>query len=170
MNEPVRPSPSPSASAGQLLSSAREEWGLSVAEVATCLNLSSATITALEQDIYDHLPGSTFARGYLRAYAKLLKLDQEKIMDCIDLESEQVNEIPATKTALRSTRHRTWSKKRGGFLISVLLATGILAGLTWYALYRLPDLDMYKVQDVFNLPAPGASDDEANPIPLQESG
>ncbi len=52
-------------SAGELLSSARISWDLTVEDVALNLNLGTDTINALEQNDYDRLPGHTFVKGYI---------------------------------------------------------------------------------------------------------
>ena len=75
--ELTEPVPQPAISPGQLLAERRQEWGLSVQEVAANLNLGIDTIEALESEDYGSLPGSTFVKGYMRSYAKLLKLDAE---------------------------------------------------------------------------------------------
>jgi len=81
MIEPDRTAPQPQpfnrTGVGELLSTARISWGLTVEEVAHHLNLCVDTIHALEQDDYSQLPGYTFVKGYVRSYAKLLKLDEE---------------------------------------------------------------------------------------------
>src|SRR5690606_7998258 len=54
--------------------------GWSIAEVAAQLNLTQQRLTQLEAGAFDKLPGSTFARGYIRAYAKLLDMDQNRLV------------------------------------------------------------------------------------------
>ena len=61
---------------GDTLRQARESNGWSLAEVALKLNLTSTSLANLEAGAFDKLPGHTFARGYIRAYAKLLGIDQ----------------------------------------------------------------------------------------------
>lgn len=61
---------------GETLRLAREERGLNLGEVARQLNLTEYALRQLEAGAFDQLPGHTFARGYIRAYAKLLGLDQ----------------------------------------------------------------------------------------------
>lgn len=60
---------------GELLRIERERVGFSPDEVAAHLHLSRATLAHLEEGRFDRLPGDTFARGYVRSYARLLKLD-----------------------------------------------------------------------------------------------
>jgi cytoskeleton protein RodZ len=61
---------------GETLRQARESNGWSLAEVAHKLNLTVSSLSNLEAGAFDKLPGHTFARGYIRAYAKLLGMDQ----------------------------------------------------------------------------------------------
>lgn len=65
---------------GESLRQARELKGWSIAEVAAQLNLTQQRLTQLEAGAFDKLPGTTFARGYIRAYAKLLDMDQNRLV------------------------------------------------------------------------------------------
>ncbi len=62
---------------GAALAAAREALNLSVAEVARQLKLSVSQIEALEAGAYEKLPGPVFVRGFIRNYARLLRLDPE---------------------------------------------------------------------------------------------
>jgi len=65
---------------GRTLREARERLGVSEREVAEALNLPPQIIEAMEADDASKLPGTVFARGYLRSYAKLLELDAEALL------------------------------------------------------------------------------------------
>jgi len=170
MNKPDRTPPEPRslvppASAGQLLSAARDEWDLSVEEVAQYLNLSTDTINALEQDAYEQLPGSTFVKGYIRSYAKLLRLDEAEIIDCVNLEPDQMSEIPAARVSLkRKGQTPARPRKSGSLFFRILLITGVLAGLAWVALNQLPNLDMDKISAMLKLPASTSQTENSNEI------
>ncbi|OOG87935.1 Cro/Cl family transcriptional regulator [Pseudomonas sp. A25(2017)] len=69
---------------GETLRQARESNGWSLAEVALKLNLTVASLGNLEAGAFDKLPGHTFARGYIRAYAKLLGKDQTVLVQQFD--------------------------------------------------------------------------------------
>ena len=73
VNQPMPTNP------GESLRQAREIKGLSIAEVATQLNLTPQRLAQIESGAFDKLPGTTFARGYIRAYAKLLEMDQNRL-------------------------------------------------------------------------------------------
>lgn len=69
---------------GDTLRQARESNGWSLAEVALKLNLTTTSLGNLEAGAFDKLPGHTFARGYIRAYAKLLGIDQTVLVQEFD--------------------------------------------------------------------------------------
>ncbi len=69
---------------GETLRQARESNGWSLAEVALKLNLTATSLGNLEAGAFDKLPGHTFARGYIRAYAKLLGIDQAVLVQEFD--------------------------------------------------------------------------------------
>ncbi|MBI4192204.1 MAG: helix-turn-helix domain-containing protein [Betaproteobacteria bacterium] len=65
---------------GRMLAAARENCGLSVADVARHLKLSASQVEALEADNYQRLPGTVFVRGFIRNYARLVKLDPAQLL------------------------------------------------------------------------------------------
>ncbi len=69
---------------GETLRQARESNGWSLAEVAHKLNLTVSSLSNVEAGAFDKLPGHTFARGYIRAYAKLLDMDQAALVQSFD--------------------------------------------------------------------------------------
>ncbi|WP_200626667.1 RodZ domain-containing protein [Pseudomonas sp. LAM2023] len=74
----------PGQNPGELLRQARENRDWSQAEVARKLNLTVSSLNHVETGAFDKLPGHTFARGYIRAYAKLMELDQAALVDAFD--------------------------------------------------------------------------------------
>ena len=74
----------PGQNPGELLRLAREKRDWSQAEVARELNLTVSSLNHVETGAFDKLPGHTFARGYIRAYAKLMDLDQATLVEAFD--------------------------------------------------------------------------------------
>jgi cytoskeleton protein RodZ len=62
-------------SVGATLAAARQARGASVEDVARALKLSVAQVKAIEADDPSQLPSAVFVRGFIRNYARLLKLD-----------------------------------------------------------------------------------------------
>lgn len=65
---------------GARLTTARENLSLSIEQVATDLNLPAHYISQLEACSLEGLPSLVFAKGYIRAYAKLLHLDDDQLV------------------------------------------------------------------------------------------
>jgi len=65
---------------GAELAQAREAQGLALADVAQQLKFAPRQLEALEQERFGALPGPTIARGMLRNYARLLKLDPDALL------------------------------------------------------------------------------------------
>ncbi len=73
----------PGAAAGALLGAAREASGLSIDAVAQQLKLAPRQVRALEAGEFSHLPGRTFVRGFIRSYARLVRLDPEQVLGAL---------------------------------------------------------------------------------------
>ncbi|UTA49180.1 DUF4115 domain-containing protein [Simiduia sp. 21SJ11W-1] len=65
---------------GAFLQREREAQKLDEKSVAAKLRITRSKLAALESDSYDQFPGETFIKGYLRAYARLLQLDEAQVL------------------------------------------------------------------------------------------
>ncbi|MEO8287603.1 MAG: RodZ domain-containing protein [Chloroflexota bacterium] len=72
------------ATLGDMLRSAREARGVSLAEAERETKIRQKYISALEDDNPTALPGVTYARGFLRNYASYLDLDVEEVTNLYD--------------------------------------------------------------------------------------
>ena len=114
---------------GERLRMAREQRGISIAEVAAELRLSQALVTALERDDYASLPPTPFVRGYLRSSARLLGIDGDELVAAFDAAS---GEAPDTEIVAPSTGgDRLLLSPRAALLGVLALAAGG-AGAWWY--------------------------------------
>lgn len=66
--------------ASLMLSTARKALGLTQDEVAAQLYLTPSYIRIIDADELDKLPKPAFVRGYLRSYAKLVKLNGDDVV------------------------------------------------------------------------------------------
>ena len=69
------------ATLGEQLREARERAGLTIEEAAAETNIRREHLNALEADELASLPGLPFARGFIRIYADLLKVDADVLLD-----------------------------------------------------------------------------------------
>lgn len=79
-------------SPGAQLAAYRKERGWTVEQVASQLNLAPRQIVAIESDDYPSLPGMPIVRGFVRAYAKLLKVDAAPLLASLGGETVLVHE------------------------------------------------------------------------------
>lgn len=79
-DSPVIAGPLPGVS----LRAAREAMSMTVNDVAQVLRFSPRQIEALERDDYASLPGATAVRGFIRSYAKLVKIDAVPLLATLD--------------------------------------------------------------------------------------
>ena len=81
-------------SPGNILLQARLHTGLTQEQVAKELYMTISKVKALEADDYSRLSSDTFARGYIRAYANLVKVDVVVVLAAYDRIMESLK--PAT--------------------------------------------------------------------------
>ena len=73
--------PSVADTVGAQLKLLREQKNISAQYIADKLNLNIKTILQLEADEYEKLPPTTFVRGYICSYAKLLDVDAAPLVE-----------------------------------------------------------------------------------------
>ncbi len=65
---------------GTFLKNQRESKKISLREVAKNTRVREHILKAIEEDRHDLLPPHTYVKGFLSAYAKYLKLDENDIL------------------------------------------------------------------------------------------
>lgn len=118
---------------GATLQAAREAKGLSAGEAATSLRLPEKILAHLEAGRFDKLPGDTFARGYVRSYARLLGLDANRLV----LEYDRSRGIEVRERQVSGIDKMGRPGRTGSTLMTwttVVVALAILASvlLWWY--------------------------------------
>lgn len=124
-SEPEAEVSKPAPALGAQLAAEREARGWSIEQVATQLNLAPRQIQALELDNYAALPGMASVRGFIRAYAKLLKIDPTPLIAMISPEATAPTEPVVLRRALSSapfSDNRSLSSRRRGFPSKLVIA------------------------------------------------
>lgn len=167
------------AATGVALKAARAAQNLSVAEVARQLRLSVSQVEALEAGAFDRLPGPVFVRGFIRNYARLLKIDADGILRAIKgglaAPQARVEAPPSQNIPYPSAVVRRWPR----YVLAALLLTAGLVAYEFYwneptpATVSKPLAVPAAVVAVPATPAqavPPAADTAAAPTAAQESG
>ena len=95
---------------GRTLAAQREAMGWTVEQVADQLKLAVRQVVALEAGDYASLPGPAVVRGFVRAYAKIVKLDAAPLVAMIALDAPGPTD--ATGTTLRRDKPASFSEVR----------------------------------------------------------
>jgi cytoskeleton protein RodZ len=95
---------------GRTLAAQREAMGWTVEQVADQLKLAVRQVVALEAGDYASLPGPAVVRGFVRAYAKIVKLDAAPLVAMIALDTPGPTD--ATGTTLRRDKPASFSEVR----------------------------------------------------------
>ena len=111
---------------------AREAQGLAIDDVAQSLKFAPRQIEFLEQERFDRLPGPTIARGMVRNYARLLKLDPEPLVARMSAASEPAAEAGQIAERFRqevpfSDGGRRSTAIYAGFSVALLALVGFVA-------------------------------------------
>jgi cytoskeleton protein RodZ len=72
-------------SPGALLARAREQYGLSVGEIASQMKLAPRQVEALEADAWDRLPSMLFVRGFIKGYARCVHADPAPALAALEV-------------------------------------------------------------------------------------
>jgi cytoskeleton protein RodZ len=118
---------------GQTLKQAREARDLTQQDVCDSLNLLVRVIDDMETENWGRLPSAAFTRGYLRAYARLLGIDADDILQKFDAIAV-VAEVRPLLQAVPAPRFSigTLIQKQPGTVLSaavVLVICGVLVVL-----------------------------------------
>ena len=118
--------------AGQILRDARIALGISVQQVSDNINLKLSVINNIEKSVLDKNISATFMRGYIRCYARYLKIDEDEVVrayDCQNAACEGQAELQSfsRRTKLEAHDNRLMLVSYGiiGFMLIVFLIWGL---------------------------------------------
>ena len=120
-----------SISVGDSLRHARMVTGWTVSDVAKKLNLTPSAVEFIEANQFERLPGTTFARGYIRSYAKILGLDSNQLAQQFDQQfigSTTANSVQSIDRVGEARR-----VSRGMLQFSLFVVLLIILGAGYYA-------------------------------------
>jgi cytoskeleton protein RodZ len=143
----------PQASLGSMLREAREQFGLSVADVAAQTKFAPRQIEALEADDFENLPETAFLRGFVRSYAKILNVDAEILLAALPQAKAPTAElIPASVDVPFPV---DYSAQKNLILLgaALLMAVIVVGFAVWHFMAPLKPAKSVKVEAPVSLPA-----------------
>src|SRR5437763_188190 len=135
------PQPAKTGAFGERMRREREMRGIKLEEIAESTKIGKRNLEALEQERFDQLPGGIFNKGFVRAYAKYLGLDEEQAVNDFlaasanyDQPSALAPPIPATwvKPPAMPSEASIRRKNRLWALTALLV---LVAALAWWFYY-----------------------------------
>ncbi|MFP2200208.1 cytoskeleton protein RodZ [Enterobacter ludwigii] len=158
-------------STGVRLRNAREQLGLSQQAVAERLCLKVSTVRDIEEDKAPADLASTFLRGYIRSYAKLVHIPEEELLPMMEKQAP----VRAAKVAPMQTfslgKRR---KKRDGWLMSftwlVLFVVIGLTGAWWWQNHKAQQEEITTMADQSSAELNQSGNDNAQSVPLNTEG
>ena len=158
-------------STGVRLRNAREQLGLSQQAVAERLCLKVSTVRDIEEDKAPADLASTFLRGYIRSYAKLVHIPENELLPMMEKQAP----VRAAKVAPMQTfslgKRR---KKRDGWLMSftwlVLFVVVGLTGAWWWQNHKAQQEEITTMADQSSAELNQAGTDNAQSVLLNTDG
>ena len=161
-----RPETATPDSPGQLLRMAREARGLTQPEVASRLNLRVSLVRDIDEDRFDQRTASTFTRGYLKTYAKLVGASEERVVAAY--EHLGLSEVKYAEMHSFSGRTRLEANENRMRLGSWLLFFALGAGALYWILGRPAEKPAVVTMDEQALleaaGQPATDESNANPV------
>jgi cytoskeletal protein RodZ len=115
---------------GEHLKREREMRGVSLDEISASTRIAVRFLLAIENEQWDQLPGGVFNRGFVRAVAHYLGLDEENIVAEYALIAEDRPSVPVwTGTPPAVTPHQPWL----AWILAGVLALALIAG-GWFGI------------------------------------
>ena len=142
------------ATPGAQLAAQREALGLTVEQIADQLKLATRQVRALEAGDYDALPNMAVVRGFVRAYAKVVKIDATPLVAMIEVVSPTSYEAapPRKEAAPKFTESRFPSMtprptSSVGWLAGAAVAVALVAGGVYAYQSGMIPLSMFQRSD-----------------------
>ncbi len=135
---PEAPAP---VSYGARLASQRQSAGLGVTDVAAQLRLHPNQVRAIEQEDLARLPAPAYVRGFVRSYARMLKIDPSPLLSDLNAKLEPAREsvvkggVTDYSAARAASRERKFPQWMFGSALLVLIALGVIG---WLATQQQP--------------------------------
>ena len=117
---------------------AREALNLSLEAVSQAISLRPSILQDIENNRFIHRSTpATFVRGYVRSYAKFLKIADSEWLNVIDFGDEQQNDLGKNARATSSVNQYSSHNRWVGYLTAlvVLVVLG-MTGMWWWESYQ----------------------------------
>jgi len=132
---------------GERMKREREMRGVKLEEIAESTKIGKRNLIALEEEQFDQLPGGIFNKGFVRAYARYLGLDEEQAVNdylaaCGNPEPALPSATSLVKPPAMPSEAAVERKNRRWMIAALLILVSALAA--WLVLSRRPELNPFR--------------------------
>ncbi|MFZ0448574.1 MAG: RodZ domain-containing protein [Desulfatiglandaceae bacterium] len=113
---------------GEMLQRAREDLGMDYAQLAEITMLRPPILKSLENEEWERLAAPVFIKGFLRSYARALKLPEQEILRLYGEREPNASAVPKPLASLIPHRKKT--------PVVVFIFLILLVGLAFFAWHR----------------------------------
>jgi cytoskeleton protein RodZ len=164
---------------GDKLKREREMRAITLEEIAEATKIGTRSLRALEEEHFDQLPGGIFNKGFVRAYAKFLGIDEEQaVADYVTASSSEVGNSTTTQLAALADQveqHRAakealeGSSSNTGAMVAVIVGIVLLCGLGFggykaWKYKQLQDMNSAAATRVKQAPSPVTLNSQSAPL------
>jgi cytoskeletal protein RodZ len=154
------------ASFGDNLRQARKARNITLQEIAATTKISSRALQALEEEHFEQLPGGIFNKGFVRAYARCVGLDEENTIADYLLAAKvspteiDMEVISRQVAAAAAAKRQPWAPNAASVVgvLAVLVALGM--GALWLNEHRKEareQAEQRQAENAASVPAPVAT-------------
>jgi cytoskeleton protein RodZ len=142
---------------GDRLKKEREQRGVTLEDISLNTKIGTRLLRALEDEKFDQLPGGIFNKGFVRAYARHLGLDEDQTLadylaalgssQAIPVHNTEPLQFPPPRAEVAEVEHSagkqedTQRREIPWGLLAVLLLVVALAFASWSYFHRSPQTD-----------------------------
>ncbi len=133
---------------GRILTEERQRQSITLSRMAQLTKIKSKYLQYLENNQFDKLPPGTFVKGYIKAYARVLDLDQKSLLALLrrDFQEDNQGQLQPRDFINPGVKRQNWW--RSASLVTVVVAAvffTLLAyvGWQWHSLNKPPKLEIH---------------------------
>ncbi len=161
---------------GAALAAAREAMGLSVEQVADQLKLAPRQVMAIEQGDFNALPNRAVTRGFIRAYAKAMRLDPAPLVAMVEVEGAEGHAAATVRptrvqASFQESRFPSLNERNNGKPMGAIVAgVAVLALGGLAAAWQMGILSPLTLANRAGVGSPAASPEPAAPVTVAQPG
>src|SRR5437762_1833498 len=141
-------------SLGEYFQQAREDKGLTLEEAALRTRILPEYLKAVEENNYARLPEEVFAKGFVRAYARVLGMDEHVVIQKFD---ESGGQFYAKRAEREEIKQRLQEEERRKKINQMMVAGMVAAALVVLFVLTGPDRAKRSSRPQAAAPAPATT-------------